>query len=119
VITEKNLEANGSIAAVIDGMGGLGGGDVAATWLAHRWAKRRVSSKAALKRQLCRDHEALNDEARGSPTPLMGAVATGIALLPEYALLFHVGDCRAYPFPKSPTLQAQITAGRFTVRWRP
>ena len=96
VITEKTMEADGSIAAVIDGMGGMGGGDVAATWLAQRWAKRRVSSKATLKRQLCRDHEELNDEAQGSPTPFMGAVATGVALLPEHALLFHVGDCRAY-----------------------
>ena len=96
VVIEKILQADGGIAAVIDGMGGMGGGDVAATWLARRWAKRRVRSAATLTRQLCADHDELLDEARYSPTPLMGAVATGVALLPKHALLFHAGDCRAY-----------------------
>ena len=96
IIIEKILKADGSIAAVIDGMGGMGGGDVAATWLARRWGARHVRTATTLKRQLCTDHQALLDEARVTETPLMGAVAVGIALLAQHALLFHVGDCRAY-----------------------
>ena len=96
VVIEKILHADGSIAAVIDGMGGMGGGDVAATCLARYWVNRRVRSATTLKRLLCIDHRELLHTAKLSDTPRMGAVAVGVALLPAHALLFHVGDCRAY-----------------------
>jgi len=96
VVIEKILQADCSIAAVIDGMGGLGGGDIAATWLARRWGARHVSTATTLKRQWCADHRDLLDEAKPTETPLMGAVAVGVVLLPKHALLFHAGDCRAY-----------------------
>lgn len=51
IITEQNVPLDGSIVAVIDGMGGLGGGDLAATWLAERWAPRKVRSDGG--REFC------------------------------------------------------------------
>ncbi len=96
IITEQSVLLDGSIVAVIDGMGGLGGGDIAATWLAERWATRKVRSAKTLVTQLKKDHADLLDMARPTRTPMMGAVATGAALLPDHALLFHAGDSRAY-----------------------
>lgn len=64
VIRDFTLVADGSLVGVIDGMGGLGGGDVAADWLARRWAGRRPASATALKRSLVQDHLALLAEAR-------------------------------------------------------
>jgi serine/threonine protein phosphatase PrpC len=96
IITEQILPLDGSIVAVIDGMGGLGGGDIAATWLAKRWAPRKVRTAKTLVTQLKKDHADLLDMARPTHTPMMGAVATGAALLPDHALLFHAGDTRAY-----------------------
>lgn len=96
IITEVTVPLDGSMVAVIDGMGGLGGGDIAATWLAERWAPRKVRSAKTLVKQLKQDHADLLDLARPTATPMMGAVATGAALLPDYALLFHAGDARAY-----------------------
>lgn len=96
VVRDFTLSADGSLAAVIDGMGGLGGGDVAAGWLARRWVGRRPRSAQALKRELIEDHSALLAEARGSAHPLMGAVATGVMFRGDKIGLFHVGDTRAY-----------------------
>lgn len=96
VITEAELPCDGTIAAVIDGMGGMGGGDIASTWLARRWAGRHVRTAASLLKKLREDHHVLLETALRSDTPLMGAVATGVALLPNGALLFHAGDTRAY-----------------------
>lgn len=96
IITEQNVPLDGSIVAVIDGMGGLGGGDLAATWLAERWAPRKVRTAKTLVTQLKKDHADLLSMARPTRTPMMGAVATGAALLPDHVLLFHAGDTRAY-----------------------
>ena len=96
IITEHNVPLDGSIVAVIDGLGGLGGGDIAATWLAERWAPRKVRTAKTLVTQLKKDHADLLDMARPTKTPKMGAVATGAALLPDHVLLFHAGDARAY-----------------------
>ncbi len=90
------MPLDGALVAVIDGMGGLGGGDIAATWLAERWAPRKVRTAKTLVKQLKQDHADLLDLARPTATPMMGAVATGAALLPDHALLFHAGDARAY-----------------------
>jgi protein phosphatase len=96
IITEQNVPLDGSIVAVIDGMGGIGGGDIAATWLAERWAQRKVRTAKSLSQLLCQDHADLLNHGRATATPMMGAVATGAALLPNHALLFHAGDSRAY-----------------------
>lgn len=96
MVEEFRLTADGALVAVIDGMGGLGGGDIAAGFLANCWAGRRIRTPAALKRSLVADHAALLAESRGSATPLMGAVATGASLHPAHINLFHVGDSRAY-----------------------
>jgi serine/threonine protein phosphatase PrpC len=96
VIRDFTLAADGALAAVIDGMGGLGGGDIAAGALAKRWRGRRPASVPVLKRGLIEDHVALLAQARDSAHPLMGAVATGAMLLGAKIELFHVGDCRAY-----------------------
>lgn len=95
-IHDGTVPADGSLVAVIDGMGGHGGGDVAAGWLARRWAGRRPASAADLKRGIFADHFALLAEARGSAHPMMGAVATGAVLRGDKIDLFHVGDTRAF-----------------------
>lgn len=95
-IRDFTLAADGSLGAVIDGMGGLGGGDVAASWLARRWAGRSPASAPQLKRSLLEDHLALLAEARDSTYPLMGAVATGAMFRGNKIDLFHVGDTRAF-----------------------
>ena len=96
IVTEATLPCDGSIAAVIDGMGGMGGGDIASSWLARRWAGRHARSIDPLSTNLRKDHFELLLTASTSPTPLMGDVATGVALQPDGVLLFHVGDSRAY-----------------------
>ncbi len=95
-IYDGTMRSDGAFAAVIDGMGGLGGGDVAADWLARRWTGRRPASAKALKRELMEDHAALLAEARESAHPLMGAVATGAVFRGDKLDLFHVGDTRAF-----------------------
>ena len=113
-IHDGAVPADDSLVAVIDGMGGHGGGDVAAGWLARRWAGRRPASAAVLKRGLVEDHLALLAEARESRHPFMGAVATGAVLRGDKLDLFHVGDTRA--FFVGPVNTVLLTKDQITAR---
>lgn len=84
------------LVAVIDGMGGMGGGDLAAAFLADRWTRARPDSSSALRSQLVNDHHDLVHYALNTTTPQMGAAAVGFLITPGHGCVFHVGDCRAY-----------------------
>ncbi len=103
--TEANLSNNGATVAVIDGMGGMGGGDIASTWLARRWLGARPRTVATLNSSLQLDNETLLSTAAKTTTPQMGAAATGLVLQPNHVLLHHVGDTRAYHVTKTKTTQ--------------
>lgn len=108
-ITEATLTNTGQTAAVIDGMGGMGGGDIAASWLAHRWSNsRRPLQPAPLSQQLQADNEALLAMAQETPTPQMGAAATAVIFHPNHVLLHHVGDTRAYHLTASSCTQLTL-----------
>jgi len=94
----------GALFVVADGMGGMGGGDVASQAAVkaimreyYAPAGPDAEPMAALKRSIEVANDAVREQAATVNLPRIGATAAGVVLLPDGdALLFNVGDARVY-----------------------
>lgn len=94
----------GALFVVADGMGGMGGGDVASQTAVKAIMREYYAPvapdadpMAALKRSLEVANDAVREQAATVNLPRIGATAAGVVLLPDGdALLFNVGDARVY-----------------------
>ncbi len=94
----------GALFVVADGMGGMGGGDVAShtavKTIMHEYyapAAPDADPLAALKRAMEKANDDVREQAATVNLPRIGATAAGVVLLPGgEALLFNVGDARVY-----------------------
>lgn len=88
-----------NIVAVLDGMGGHAGGEIAATTAAEVVASHggAVESVAAAEALVHRANDAVYEQMASIP-PLagMGTTLVGLALAGDDVVLFNVGDARAY-----------------------
>ena len=101
-------EAWGALFMVIDGMGGLGGGDVASKYavqeIAHHYYTDSGVDETQTYEPLTRLHKALQaasdmvrDQAPLLGLPRIGATAAGVVISTSgKVLVFNVGDCRVY-----------------------
>lgn len=130
-IPEPNTpqHAHGALFVVADGMGGMGGGDVASrtaiTTLFEAYYSAQqapgVSHSHMLKRALDAANAAVRQKAREVNLSRIGSTASGVLLLPDReALIFNVGDARVYRIRQNfieqlshdqSVLQHQIDAG--------
>lgn len=96
------FESSGTEAlfAVIDGMGGMGRGEVAAKIIGQNLANADLSPKAdcALIESILRDSalELRKAGAGNNELAKMGATIAGLWLAGDYALVFNCGDSRVY-----------------------
>src|SRR5688572_8675227 len=97
-------EAMGALFMVVDGMGGLGGGDVASQYAAAEIARHYYTDESTATDPTMRLHAALQaasnvvlEQAPRLGLPRIGATAAGILLSPSGdVVVFNVGDCRVY-----------------------
>ena len=94
----------GALFLVADGMGGLGGGDVASQYAIDEFVRRyyeAANSEGDLYRRFTLALESANIKVREQAPRLnlmrIGSTAAGVLLFPDGRLLaFNVGDCRVY-----------------------
>ncbi len=92
----------GALFVVADGMGGMGGGDVAsrtavAEIMARYYADPAQEPLVALRGAIEAANAAVRSQAERVHLPRIGSTAAGLALLPDGdAVLFNVGDSRVY-----------------------
>ncbi len=118
--------AQGALFVVADGMGGMGGGDVAsqtavAEIFERYYADPSLDALSALRQALEYANTAVRAQAERVKLPRIGSTAAGLALLPDgEAVLFNVGDSRVYRVQRGfiellsrdqSVLQHQIDAG--------
>ncbi len=118
--------AQGALFVVADGMGGMGGGDVAsqtavAEIFQRYYADPSLDALSALRQALEYANTAVRAQAERVKLPRIGSTAAGLALLPDgEAVLFNVGDSRVYRVQRGviellsrdqSVLQHQIDAG--------
>jgi len=87
----------GWLVAVVDGMGGHAGGDVAARAVGAALLKVREFTVPSLQAALCAANEELF--SLGADDPLLvgcGATVAGLFDGPTGVGVFHIGDCRVY-----------------------
>jgi len=106
LIPPSNVEqsAYGALFLVADGIGGMGGGEIASKSAVEEVIRKFYSpeNKAAdLSERITVSLEAANvfvrDQARKVGLPRIGTAASGLVLTPHHeALIFNVGDCRVY-----------------------
>lgn len=116
----------GALFVVADGMGGMGGGDVAsqtavAEIFQRYYADPSLDALSALRQALEYANTAVRAQAERVRLPRIGSTAAGLALLPDgEAVLFNVGDSRVYRVQRGviellsrdqSVLQHQIDAG--------
>src|SRR5438105_321289 len=97
-------EALGALFMVVDGMGGLGGGDVASRYAVAEIARHYYTDEATVSEPILRLEAALQsasnvvmEQAPRIGLPRIGATAAGLLLSASGdALIFNVGDCRVY-----------------------
>ncbi len=121
----------GALFVVADGMGGMGGGDVASQTAIKEVFQQYYASGAAaadplaaLKEALEAANVAVREQARQMNRLRIGSTAAGLVLLPsDEALLFNVGDSRVYRIRQNTielmthdqsVLQGQIDGGLIT-----
>src|SRR5512143_641618 len=105
----SSYETWGALFMVVDGMGGLGGGDVASQYAVEEIARhyytdegspdqtQTFESSSRLYKALQVASDIVRDQAPRLGLPRIGATAAGLALLPSgEAVIFNVGDCRVY-----------------------
>src|SRR5512135_270554 len=101
---DSGQAAYGAVFIVADGMGGLGGGDVAskaaiAALMRHYYAPSNTEKDlvARLQAALESANAFVRDQAGRVNLPRIGSTAAGIILRPDgEAVIFNVGDCRVY-----------------------
>ncbi len=118
--------AQGALFVVADGMGGMGGGDVAsqtavAEIFQRYYADPSLDALSALRQALEYANTAVRAQAERIKLPRIGSTAAGLVLLPDgEAVLFNVGDSRVYRVRRGfiellsrdqSVLQHQIDAG--------
>lgn len=118
--------AQGALFVVADGMGGMGGGDVAsqtavAEIFQRYYADPGLDALSALRQAIEYANTAVRAQAEQVKLPRIGSTAAGLALLPDgEAVLFNVGDSRVYRVQRGfiellsrdqSVLQHQIDAG--------
>jgi serine/threonine protein phosphatase PrpC len=97
-------EAQGALFIVADGMGGLGGGDIASQFAIDEFTRRYYGTMTAEKEVGARFQIALEaanvrvrEQAPRLGLPRIGSTAAGIVLEASgRAMIFNVGDCRVY-----------------------
>ena len=97
-------EAQGALFIVADGMGGLGGGDVASQFAIDEFTRRYYGTMTSEKEVGARFQIALEaanvrvrEQAPRLGLPRIGSTAAGIVLEASgRAMVFNVGDCRVY-----------------------
>ncbi|MBX3066002.1 MAG: protein phosphatase 2C domain-containing protein [Anaerolineae bacterium] len=97
-------EAMGALFMIADGMGGLGGGDVASKHAIDEFVRRYYSGANPERDMNTRFQGALEqanikvrDQAVTVGLPRIGSTAAGMLLQPSgKTLIFNVGDCRVY-----------------------
>ncbi len=127
----SSQEARGALFIVADGMGAMGGGDVASrtatTEILRHFYDPACSEQDpfnCLKDALEVANGAVRDQAQQVNLPRIGTTAAGLALLPSgEAIVFNVGDSRVYRMRQGileqlshdqSVLQNQIDAGSIT-----
>ena len=118
--------ARGGFFLVADGMGGMGGGDVASQTavrviLDQYFAAENSDPMAALREALEAANGAVRQQAQVVNLPRIGSTAAGLIVLPDSeVILFNVGDARVYRVRQSSiellshdqsVLQHQIDSG--------
>ena len=96
--------ALGALFMVVDGMGGLGGGDVASRYAVAEIARHyytdeseETDPKTRLQSALQSASDVVSEQAPRIGRPRIGATAAGIVIGPSGDLVvFNVGDCRVY-----------------------
>ncbi len=106
LIPPPDLEqaALGAMFMVVDGMGGLGGGDVASRYAVAEIARHYYTDESEVTDPATRLQAALqsasdvvSEQAPRIGRPRIGATAAGIVISPSGDLVvFNVGDCRVY-----------------------
>lgn len=119
----------GALFVVADGMGGMGGGDVAsrtavAEIMTRYYADPAQEPLVALRGAIEAANAAVRSQAERVHLPRIGSTAAGLALLPDGdAVLFNVGDSRVYRIRQNTiellsrdqsVLQHQLDAGLIT-----
>ncbi len=118
--------AQGALFVVADGIGGMGGGEVAsqtavAEIFQRYYADPGLDALSALRQAVEYANSAVRAQAERLELPRIGSTAAGLALLPDgEAVLFNVGDSRVYRMQRGviellsrdqSVLQHQIDAG--------
>ncbi|QDU63894.1 Serine/threonine phosphatase stp [Planctomycetes bacterium Pan216] len=99
---EESWLSRGHLYVVADGMGAHAVGELAskmaADVLQHAYTKSRIGSpKEALKASIEEANRSIREKARQNPDfKGMGTTITALVLLPEGAIIGHVGDSRCY-----------------------
>lgn len=96
--------ALGAMFMVVDGMGGLGGGDVASRYAVAEIARHYYTAESEdtdpatrLQAALQSASDVVSEQAPRIGRPRIGATAAGIVISPSGDLIvFNVGDCRVY-----------------------
>src|SRR4030095_957449 len=97
-------ETQGALFIVADGMGGLGGGDVASQYAIDEFVRRYYGTVTTEKEVGARFQIALEaatvkvrEQAPRLGLPRIGSTAAGVVLEASgRAMIFNVGDCRVY-----------------------
>jgi serine/threonine protein phosphatase PrpC len=101
---ELEQAALGALFMVVDGMGGLGGGDVASRYAVAEIARHYYTDESEvtdpatrLQAALQSANDVVGEQAPRIGRPRIGATAAGIVISPSGDLVvFNVGDCRVY-----------------------
>jgi PPM family protein phosphatase len=102
--TDSAQEAQGALFIVADGMGGLGGGDIASQFAIDEFVRRYYGTMTTEKEVGARFQIALEaanvrvrEQAPRLGLPRIGSTAAGLVLETSGRLMiFNVGDCRVY-----------------------
>jgi PPM family protein phosphatase len=104
-----------SWAVVADGMGGHGAGDVASGVALNTIARliRTATTEVHITRMLDAANQSLFEAMYGGDgRPGMGTTVVGVVLIGAKALIFNIGDSRAYSVDESRLLQQVVTTHR-------
>lgn len=96
-LEQKNFPA---LVAVVDGMGGMGGGEKATSILLEEFAKNsqvQISDSSQISELLQSAARSMKQFAMNDPDcARMGAVVAGVSVVGDTAMVFNCGDSRVY-----------------------